>query len=202
MLDSLQLRVSVSVLLLLLHISYLASAYEMSATPDHMTLRLEPNKKVCKELRLEADSKNIRVSTLWSPIKSTRLNDFTYTAQEQGIYTTHPTQLKNKGETIEVCVQVPDSYAYYGVILIEDEKVGAGLGVWLTINPQGQLKPIPPHAVEEKTQAPITGNTIKEKQNKTTSIEPYILAGSTMCTLLLSTVLVWLYRKNQRRDVC
>ncbi len=198
MLDSLRLHVSILGILILLQTISLASAYELSATPDHFTLRLEPNKKICKELRIEADSKNVRISTVWSPIKSRQPDDFTYTAQEQGLFVSLPGTIKNKGETLKVCVEVFDSYAYYGLILIEDEKVGSGLGVWLTINPANKLKPVPPQTQEESKRAPLTGNVVREKQDSPSTSTTLLLILSTLSTLLLATLALLVYRKKRQ----
>jgi hypothetical protein len=173
-----------------------ASAYKISASPEEIILNLTPNEEVCRDIEVESDSENLDISTWWSAKKSRTITTFTYEASEVGVTIFAPEHILGKRGVAHICAQVKDSYAHYGVVIIEDREKSAGLGVWLTINPNSPEKSI----TKERTRPSITGAVPQEstqEPQKDVDIARYLMIGTVLLTLALA-VLILKIRKKAR----
>lgn len=166
-------------------------AYELSASPAELTMQTSANTEICREILISSSSqRSLMLETVWSSKKSRTISDFTQTPEELGINV----RLLVKNEKAQVCITTPDSYAYYGLVLINSQTYRTTIGIWLTINPLSQPKDTPKNTQTEITPAKITGKAITSNTSSTPHYE--ILVG--LCTaLLLATLLIWLYKKSK-----
>ncbi|MEK6824467.1 MAG: hypothetical protein AABY02_01310 [Nanoarchaeota archaeon] len=205
--DSSQLSVKTFPALFVLAITSLlgqVSSYELSATPDEIIINIESGEEVCRGLTIEAGSHEVLISTKWSPIKSRTLETFTYNPSDFGIAVVAPALLTANQKNLNVCIEVPDTYAYHGVIIIEDMSGIAGLGVWLTINPDSSDKPLKQQNMTspiKKTKQYITGSAIADTQNTSNSLQNYLILTAFFSSILLAFLFVWVYRKRRLKNV-
>ncbi|SRR3989344_648515 len=205
--DSSQLSVKTFSALFVIAITSLlsqVSAYELSATPDEIIINAEPGEEICRSLTIEAGSHEVRISTKWSPIKSRALETFAYNPADFGITVTAPSLLTANQKNLNVCIEVPDIYAYHGVIMIEDMSRIAGLGVWLTINRDSSEKPPKQQNISnpvKKTKQTITGSAIADAQNTSNNLQSYLIITTFFSSLLLAFLLLRLYRTKRNRNI-
>ena len=133
------------------------------------------------------------------PNQEQNIETFTYNPSDFGIAVVAPALLTANQKNLNVCIEVPDTYAYHGVIIIEDMSGIAGLGVWLTINPDSSDKPLKQQNMTspiKKTKQYITGSAIADTQNTSNSLQNYLILTTFLSSLVLVFLLVWTYRKR------
>lgn len=174
------------------------SAYEIGVEPTELYFSLKPNQEKCQEIEIMSDSGVISLETRWSAKRTRNIQEFTHTADDIGIETTIPVTTSKQAQ--KICLSIPDSYAYNGVLLVENKEKSAGIGIWITINEGNTLKQIKERQIEkERVQAPLTGNTINDAQQSTSTF-PIILVLELIVCLVLLAVILWLYRTRSKHQ--
>lgn len=135
-------------------------ATELHVFPAKIELNGSVDEELCSKVKISSDYEgNIIVRTKWARKDTKNINDYYLDAESIGIneYFNKKLNIENtKEETF--CLTAEKSGKYYGALLYNTENSYAGVGIWITVNIQGD------EAIENKMDDKITGRVIKDSE--------------------------------------
>lgn len=112
----------------------------MSVFPKEVEFKLEQGERKCVTFVTFSEEDVLAVESRWSDSYSKDLKRYTRTAEEEGVEVDLPNEISEGSENVRICFKIADNFGYSGIILFKSVKYGAGVGAWVRINGNKEMK--------------------------------------------------------------